>query len=119
MVIQTFDLADVLSITTGILLSDRKMDGVYDILNFMVGEDLFSHQLPRARDAVLPSLLQQFPQLADVVVPKFDTPEAIGPWLQTQRDLFGDTFEVSPTPNAMFENQNPITEFYGMMSKEK
>lgn len=118
MVTKTFNLSDVLSITTGVLLSDRKMDGVYDILNFMTRDDLYTHQLPRARDAVLPSLLQQFPQLTDIVVPKFDTPESVEPWLQTQRDLFGDTFVVSPVAEGTFVRIDPITELHAMMSQD-
>ena len=119
MTTKTFNLSDVLSITTGVLLSDRKMDGVCDILNFMTGEDLFTHQLVGAYGIVLPVLQKQFPQLTDVVVPKFDTQEAIEPWLQTQRDLFGDTFEVSPIPKTMIANPNPVAELHEMMSKEE
>ena len=61
-----FHLGDVLSITTGRLVSPRHMDGVYDILNFMTGDNLFTHQLPRASDECKPHLLAQFPQLAEV-----------------------------------------------------
>lgn len=59
-----FDLGDVLSITTGHLVSRRHMDGVYDILNFMTGDNLFTHQLPRAADECKPWLLRWFPELA-------------------------------------------------------
>ena len=43
-----FHIGDILSVTTGRLVSPRRMDGVYDILNFMTGDNLFTHQLPRA-----------------------------------------------------------------------
>ena len=59
-----FHLGDVLSITTGRLVSPRHIDGVYDILNFMTGDNLFTHQLPRAFDECKPYLVAQFPQLA-------------------------------------------------------
>ena len=59
-----FHLGDVLSITTGRLVSPRHIDGVYDILNFMTGDNLFTHQLPRASDECKPYLVAQFPQLA-------------------------------------------------------
>ena len=59
-----FHLGDVLSITTGRLVSPRHIDGVYDILNFMTGDNLFTHQLPRASDECKPYLVEQFPQLA-------------------------------------------------------
>ena len=62
-----FHLGDILSITTGYLVSRRHMKGVYDILNFMTGDTLFTHQLPRAGDECKPYLLKQFSQ--------FTTPE--------------------------------------------
>ena len=62
-----FHLGDVLSTTTERLVSPRHISGVYDILNFMTGDDLFTHQLPRASEECKPYLLEQFPQL--------DTPE--------------------------------------------
>lgn len=54
-----FDLADILSVTTELLLSHRHMDGLYDLMGFMVGEDLMTHQLPRAARACKPELLQR------------------------------------------------------------
>lgn len=57
-----FHLGDVLSITTGRLISPRGIEGVYDILRFMTGQDLFTHQLPRAMTEMKPRLLAQHPQ---------------------------------------------------------
>jgi hypothetical protein len=39
------------------------MDGVYDILNFLTGDNLFTHQLPRAMRECEPWLRTQFPDL--------------------------------------------------------
>lgn len=64
---KSFHISDVLTVITGRLISTRHMDGVYDILSFMTGDNLFTHQLPRAREECIPYLLEQFPQL--------DTPE--------------------------------------------
>lgn len=44
---RNFHLGDILSVTTGCLLSPRRMEGVYDILNFMTADNLFTHQLGR------------------------------------------------------------------------
>ncbi len=66
MKIKKFHLGDVLSITTQRLVSPRHMVGVYDILNFMTGDNLFTHQLPRAANECKPYLLEQFPKLAEV-----------------------------------------------------
>jgi len=58
-----FHISDVLSVTTGRLVSYRHMDGVYAILNFLTGDNLFTHQLPRAMDECRPWLRTQFPKL--------------------------------------------------------
>lgn len=60
---KTFHISDLLSITTGRLVSSRHMDGVYEILNFLTGDNLFTHQLPRACEECSPWLRTQFPQL--------------------------------------------------------
>lgn len=58
-----FHISDVLSVTTGRLVSSRHMDGIYEILNFLTGDNLFTHQLPRAMRECEPWLKMQFPQL--------------------------------------------------------
>ena len=58
-----FHIGDVLSITTGRLVSSKHIGGVYDILNYMTGDELYTHQLPRACDECLPAFRKQYPQL--------------------------------------------------------
>ena len=58
-----FHISDVLTVTTGRLVSSRHMDGIYDILNFLTGDSLFTHQLPRAMNECNPWLRTQFPRL--------------------------------------------------------
>lgn len=40
-----------------------EMDQVYEILNYMTGDNLFTHQLPRAMRECKPWLLRQHPKL--------------------------------------------------------
>jgi hypothetical protein len=63
--VKLFHLSDVLSVTTGRLVSTRHIDGVYDLLNFLTGDRLFTHQLPRASRECEPWLRSQFPQLME------------------------------------------------------
>jgi hypothetical protein len=60
-----FHISDVLSVTTPLLLSSRHMEGVYDILNWLTGDSLYTHQLPRAEREVRPWMRTQFPDLMD------------------------------------------------------
>lgn len=58
----SFHIGDILSITTGRLVSPRHIDGVYDILNWMTGDNLFTHQLPRAAGECAEWLAEQVRQ---------------------------------------------------------
>lgn len=60
---QKFHISDILSVTTGRLVSNRHMGGIYDLLNFLTGDELFTHQLPRASRECEPWLRSQFPYL--------------------------------------------------------
>jgi len=113
-----FHLGDVLSITSSRLISPRLILGVYDILNYMTGETLFTHQLPRASRVCRPYLLKQFPQLKDV------TCEGINPsnWRERLDALvkeFGETLMVEPLPDDAYISIDPITEAEAMMGPEK
>ena len=100
---KTFHLGDVLSITTERLVSPRHIDGVYDILGWMTGESLFTHQLPRACRECRSPLLAQHPDLAAIAPPedfgggsKDSAKDAVACWLAEQVAVYGETREVAP-----------------------
>ena len=115
---RTFDLGDVLSITTGKLVSPRHIEGVYDILNYMTRDNLFTHQLPRARQECAPWLLRQHPQLAEVDAESV-TPDNFREWLERQSEMFGAALVVEPIPQDDHERKNPLTELGEMVDPEK
>lgn len=65
-----FSLEAVLSVTTGRLLTKAKgksnngIGDIYDLLNFMCAEDVYTHQLGRFADECRSYILRQYPQLA-------------------------------------------------------
>ena len=108
---KTFHIGDILSITDGHLVSPRHIDGVYDILNWMTGESLFTHQLPRASRECRPSLVEQFPDLAAVVYPTGLTkPEQVWEWLADVEAKYGATREVTPLAVEDHTSIDPIAE---------
>jgi len=116
---RAFHLGDVLTITTGALVSPRHMDGVYDILNWMTGDSLFTHQLPRAMDECQGPLLAQHPDLAAIVLPDFggsrdDVKAAVYAWLAEQVAVYGETREVTPLDPADHTRMDPFTELRKM-----
>jgi hypothetical protein len=64
---RSFSLGQVLSVTTGTLLCP--IGEVYEILDYLSGEALMTHQLPRVSREAEPWILEQHPALADVWCP--------------------------------------------------
>lgn len=113
-----FDLGDVLSITTGTMVSLRNVKGIRDIMDYMTGQDLFRHQLSRAMRACAPHLLRQHPQLADIVVPPLDADS--GPtWLAVQKYLYGETLTVRPIPADDYMPKDAMTELVEMVGEDR
>lgn len=104
-----FHLGDVLSITTDKLLSPRLMKGVYEILNFMTSEDLFTHQLPRAADECRPLIIQQHPALAHIDASTVTQDNAFE-FLQKQVEIFGEYIDIQPLPLDSKYKIDPIKE---------
>jgi hypothetical protein len=121
MTTRTFHLGDILTVTSGgRLVSPRGMDGVYDILNWMTGDNLFTHQLPRALRECEGALLAQHPDLAAVTVPDEFTggnsaEEAVARWLAEQITVYGETREVEPLAAEEHTRINPLTELRMVM----
>lgn len=106
-------LADILSITTGRLLSRQHMGGVYTILGHLTGENLMTHQLPRAADHCGPVLLEQHPQLVGVEPPQgIDAPDLMA-WLLNAENQYGEMLPVQPI--ADWQRQDPIEELCDMV----
>lgn len=110
-----FHLSDILSITTGRLLSRRGMEGIYGILGFMTGETLYTHQLPRAIEVCAPELLKQHPQLVGVA------PEAnlkgdddVDAWVAWQAGVHGKRLSVVALEPGVYEVKDPIAELIEM-----
>lgn len=111
MTTKRFHIGDILSITTSRLVSPRHIDGVYDILNWMTGDDLMTHQLPRASDECAPSLRAQFPDLAGLtLLPDFHGKADVDRWLARQVAVYGETREVAPLAAGDHTRIDPITE---------
>jgi hypothetical protein len=109
-----FDLGDILTITTGRLVALRGMDAIYDILNFMTGDNLFTHQLPRGMQECAPYLLRQHPQLAAVTEDELG-PENYAANLVKWKQRFGETLPVAKIPMDDHTRKDPLVELYEMV----
>lgn len=117
MTARTVPLGAILSITTGRLLAD--FGDVHELLDFMTGDTLFTHQLPRAMDEAAPRILEQHPDLSAVPVPDdFDGPEHVARWLAEQVAAFGAERPLSPLDPSDHAAIHPLTEL-AMMAPGK
>jgi hypothetical protein len=110
-----FHIGDVLSVTTGRLISPRGMDGIYDILGYMTEDAPFTTQLGRFSDECSPYLMAT---IGEIIEPFSDVPEDIKDnlsmykWLHdvTDRmngDPFVTVFKIDGENHAVID---PITE---------
>lgn len=104
-----FHIGDILSVTTGKLVSPRLIEGVYDILNFMTGESLFTHQLPRVSREAAPVILRRHPQLADIDTSGVNS-GTWRAWLGEQIARFGEMLPVPKMTVDEHERIDPISE---------
>ena len=100
-----FHIGDVLTITTGVMVSPSGSPVLYDIMSYIAHEDpgpwatisLIFHAEPCKKH-----LLKQFPQLGEVDVGIFDGEVDEGQvmdWLAIQEEKYGKWFEVPRAEN--------------------
>ena len=131
-----FPLRVVLTVTTGRLLTERKgpMDNgigdLYELLNWITGDGLYTHQLGRASEAARPWLFKCFPELTGVN----DTLHLLDGWLSTgepqqaiQRWLteiklnapdLKNEYDIAPIPDG-WVSIDPLLELESRVGKER
>jgi len=121
-------IGDILSITTGRLVSHDGVGGLYNILDWMTGDSLFTHQLTRASDVCEPVLKELFPEIGAVRFPaaRYDeltsgntTPEYIKEWIfqwvDRQGERLGEWHDVPKLADGLWESREPIQELRDML----
>lgn len=105
-----FHLGDILTLTTGCMVSPRLMDGVRELISHMCGGPVFTNQLGEALEACEPALLDQHKQLAGIRLPDLAAPPGsaalaaeIGAWLARLVEDHGEYLDVAPLPDGAFQ----------------
>jgi len=100
------------------------MDDMYDILNFMTQDELWTHQLPRACRAVRPVILGRHPDLVflELTVHKVcDRDQDLPDWLgKLRRSIIEnrkgeDKVILEPMEKGTWEHKNTLVEACEMM----
>lgn len=109
---KSFHIGDILSVMTGRLVSPDHIGGVYRLCDFMTGESLMTHQLPRVTEECEPFLREQFPDLAAIEIPDDfggSQAEVLG-WLDRQVEVHGATRDVAQLATGDHTHIDPLAE---------
>lgn len=113
---KSFSIGQILSASSGILMCE--IGGVYEILNFLTGDNLFTHQLPRAFRECRPHILRQHPTLAEFDE-KSVTSENWRSKLEEARIKFGEALDLEPIPRDDHAVKDPLKELEDMVGKDR
>ena len=115
---KTFPTADVLSAVTGVLVS--KIDGVYEVLSWMSGEPIWTHQLPRVSREAQTAVIAMHPTIQKAV----DEAEQVNGdtwqnWLSVWLDRYGPEIAVPRLSEDQHERIDPLSELAEKMPPDR
>lgn len=122
---KTFAIADILS-ATGPMVSPRLIDAVYDVLDHIIGDDLFTHVLPRASEAMTLELHRQFPWLVEALamlsdfsaIPQNQLQWQVATDVERIAGAFGATHPVESAEH-LWERRDPIAELVDLVGADR
>lgn len=113
-----FATCDVMSTVTGILVGN--IGGVYEVLNWMTGESVFTHQLPRISREARPVLVAAHPLLQQAIDEAGQVNgENYKEWLQKWEDRYGPAIAVPKFTAADHESIDPMSELAEKVHPDK
>lgn len=118
-----FHIGDVLSVSTGYLVSKNHIGGVYAVLNFMTNDSLSTLALVRACKVCRPALFSQHPWLqspemdqefakleAAIQTPGADVELVAMELVANMSKKHGEEIEIEPLPKGSYKAVSPETE---------
>lgn len=106
---KSFHIAAILTIIDGKMIVP--MDEIYEILDWMTGESLMTHQLPRASRECEDTLKQAFPDLAEIKVPEgLKTWEKVSAYRESLAPVYGTHRDVPKLDPLDHTTIDPIQE---------
>lgn len=113
-----FATCDVLSTVTGVLIA--KIDGVYEVLSWMTGESVFTHQIPRISREAQPVIVARHPYLQQAIDEASQVNrDNYAQWRQTWEDRYGLTIAVPKLTADTHERIDPISELAEKVHPDK
>jgi hypothetical protein len=109
--VRRFSLGAVLSVISGRLLCE--LDELYQVLNFLTGQSIYTHQIPRAFRVCAPYVATQHPDLAVLDWSGVNN-RTYRAWMDEQVRRFGATAGLEPLPAGAYDAMHPLDELIEM-----
>jgi hypothetical protein len=108
---KNFPIDAVMSTVTGILVCEDGIGCVYEVLNWMTGESVMTHQIPRISREARPVFLKLYPEMQAAI----DEAEQVNgenwrEWLVTWTNRYGASIAVPVMNIAEHERIDPMSE---------
>lgn len=113
-----FKTLSVLSSASGIFCCED-MGEIYEVLNYMTGDNLFTHQLPRAMKESAPYIYKQHPWMDGFEKLKGLTKENSEAFMRHVNKTYGEYLELDKIPNDKYHGIDAVKELADMMNKNK
>lgn len=119
-----FKIGTLLTVSKHVLVSEDGLEGLYKILDFLTGDVLFTHQIPRVLNECSPYIDEKFPWMKDIEMPRFgdeknEAKKNIDVFLEKIYALHGKSLDVEPMPAGRHAFKNPIVEASEMMKEKR
>jgi hypothetical protein len=106
-----FPVDAVMSTVTGILVSQGGIGCVYEVLNWMTGESVYTHQIPRISREAVPVMLSLYPDMQAAI----DEADQVNgdnwrDWLATWTGRYGAEIAVPVMNIAEHERIDALSE---------
>lgn len=117
MATKSFHLGDILTVSTGTLVSS--MDGVYHILNHMTQADLYTHQILLASPIMREELLRQLPFLNNIDKPiGLSTREGCDGWVSSWASVHGEHHNIESAEH-LWQGHSALSDLEAVMREAK
>lgn len=108
---KNFPIGDVITMMTGIIVSETGLRGFYQVASWMTGENVASHQLSRISSEGGPAILGMHPHLAPIMDEvRQVTPDNWRQWLDDWEERYGHEVAVPYMNITEHERIDPMSE---------
>lgn len=116
---KTFHISDILSVTTGRLVSTRHLDGVYDVIGHLVGRDVWTHELVVYAEQAKEECCKQLGWPSEVPEATDEDMKDIPGWLAKLEEKYGSEHTLVHPKDFAPNDAGPIASAVEMMGPDK